>query len=118
MALDLPPIVVKADRGGYLHIYERRMQEFFRSGRRVKIDGLCASACTMYLALGSQVCVTPKAQLWFHTARKASGEINHDWNRHMLSIYPVKVRAFLGNELRVEWKVLKGAQLRAIVQQC
>jgi hypothetical protein len=121
MALDLPAIVIIGDRGGLLWQYEQRASEIRRSGRRVEVRGTCKSACTLYLGLlnPGQLCAKPKAQFWFHHPfNTQTGELVPAAAQWALNVYPPKVRAFLGNSLTVQWKVLKGAQLRAIVQQC
>ena len=57
------PVVVTSDPGGRVDYRAAEISRFMTAGRSVIIDGHCASACTMYLAIG---CVTPRASLVFH----------------------------------------------------
>lgn len=53
-------ITITRDEGGLKHIYEQRVAVARVAGERVIIDGVCASACTLYLTLpAGQVCATP-----------------------------------------------------------
>ena len=58
------------DPGGQIGPYLDKYQALRRSGERVEIDGLCASACTMLLGSipPDRICVTPRAVLEFHSA--------------------------------------------------
>jgi len=58
------------DRGGRIDRYLDGYEELGASGQTVMIDGLCASACTIVLAMipRNKICVTSNANLAFHAA--------------------------------------------------
>jgi hypothetical protein len=59
-------IILKDDYGGYSSLYEYRAEAM--RGRTLKLSGICASACTIYLwkQYRIHVCASETAQLWFH----------------------------------------------------
>lgn len=57
------PLVVQGDWGG--SVAARALHIARLGDRPVRIEGFCASACTMYLG-ARDVCVTPDAELAFH----------------------------------------------------
>jgi hypothetical protein len=58
------------DVRGRIDRYVDGYKELGASGQKVMIDGLCASACTIVLAMipRDKICVTSKASLAFHAA--------------------------------------------------
>jgi len=58
-----PTEIIRRDDGGEIDVYARKIEAMALMGERVAIVGECASACTMYLAVG---CVAPTAKLGFH----------------------------------------------------
>jgi len=58
------------DSGGRIGSYLTRYEALRKSGRRVALDGTCASACTLLLGVipRERICVTPRAVLAFHAA--------------------------------------------------
>src|SRR5262249_8394798 len=62
------------DGGGRISDYIERYSALRLSGGRVVVDGLCISACTIVTALmpAERVCVTPYAQLAFHSAARVN----------------------------------------------
>ncbi|KQB17263.1 hypothetical protein H9N28_06240 [Rhodobacter capsulatus] len=69
MYLATNPIIVTADRGGYLGKRSDQIDRMRSMGQRVELRGTCLSACTMYLSLPN-VCVAPDAVLGFHGPSK------------------------------------------------
>jgi len=65
--------LIRDDPGGDLLAYEDRFRRWARDGARAKVDGLCASACTLVLAHlpADRVCLTGRARFGFHSARLA-----------------------------------------------
>src|SRR6516165_7838334 len=61
---------ISGDNGGQIGPYLARYEALKKSGERVEIDGICASACTMLLGIipANRICVTSQAVLEFHTA--------------------------------------------------
>lgn len=78
------------DMGGNIMEYHRAVKRIEASGEPVRIDGLCASACTLYLRLPSkQLCITPRARFGFHASNQAWG------TRAMWNEYPGWVRQWI-----------------------
>lgn len=61
---------VTRDHGGHVDEYKAKYARIRDRGRRVVIDGICNSACTLVLGIVplSRICVTPRASLGFHEA--------------------------------------------------
>jgi hypothetical protein len=61
------------DPGGDLLAYEARFRRWAADAARVKVGGLCASACTLVLAFlpADRICLTERARFGFHSARLA-----------------------------------------------
>lgn len=64
------PHVIEFSPGGVITDFIERYDDIRRSGRPVIIDSLCLSACTLVIGLvpNDRICVTPYAQLGFHSA--------------------------------------------------
>lgn len=60
----------------------------------VEILGLCASACTIFLSV-PDVCISPGAELGFHSAYDDDGTLNPSGSQAMLSSYPRAIRAWV-----------------------
>lgn len=60
--------IIKDDPGGSVSDFVESLLYAKQKGMKFKIDGYCASACTLILAtpLKLDVCVTPKASFMFH----------------------------------------------------
>src|SRR5438128_1538078 len=58
------------DPGGDVVQYESRFRRWAAESASAKVDGLCASACTLLLAYlpAEKVCLTPRARFGFHSA--------------------------------------------------
>jgi hypothetical protein len=90
------------DGGGRITDYIERYSALRLSGGRVVIDGMCVSACTLVTGLlpDERQCVTPFAQLAFHSAAQIdpmTGERAHssEGTRLVWNLYPAKVRSAL-----------------------
>ena len=86
------------DRGGIIDLYIARYAMFRQAGRRVVIDGLCASSCTLVLGLmpDEAVCTTPRGIMAFHSASVlTTGEYSREGTRRMWDIYPAHVHVLL-----------------------
>ena len=89
---------IRIDPGGSITERMQQIERIERSGVRFVIDGLCASACTMYLGL-KNVCVAPRTTLGFHTASvqgpmgmRAPSKFG---NALLMSYYPPKIRQWV-----------------------
>lgn len=71
-------------------------QNSVNSGCSPRIEGQCASACTMYLATG---CVTQDALLGFHRASVTGGDTKREefWSKVMSSYYPAAIQDWYNN---------------------
>lgn len=134
-AQDARVLRITFDGGGPVVQYIERFNEIRLAGGRVVIDGLCISACTMVTGLmpADRLCVTPFAQLAFHSAATVnpfSGDRAHssEGTRIVWHIYPEPVRKLL---LTKEWNgddktrndhpdliYVAGDELRTIVRPC
>ena len=63
---------IKASAGGEVTGFIDLFEQLRQSGQRVIIDGPCYSACTLVLSIvpAQRICVTRRAILGFHAARK------------------------------------------------
>lgn len=87
---------VKNDLGGVIVEYHRAVEAVRASGEKIRFDGMCASACTLYLSLPkSQLCVTPRAKFGFHAAISPDEKVRKFFTRSMFEAYPAWVRAWV-----------------------
>ena len=134
---DAKPDVLRItfDGGGRVTDYIERYSALRVSGGRVVIDGLCVSACTLVTGLmpDDRLCVTPFAQLAFHSAAQINpmtGERAHssEGTRLVWNLYPAKVRlALLAKQWNGEDKgvnehpdliYIAGNELRSLLRAC
>jgi hypothetical protein len=113
------------DRGGQIGNYLARYQALKKSGERIEIDGICASACTMLLGIipANRICVTSQAVLEFHTAYDPtpSGQaVNAEGNQILWAHYPENIRRWIGRHggLQEQILYLRGAELSAMYAAC
>jgi hypothetical protein len=115
-----PTVTIVEDGGGLIDQYEAKAAELYFAGSRVRIDGLCASACTFVLKLPrDRVCVTPRAKLWFHQGWR-EGRRSERATRQMWNAYPTNLQHELRRRggLTAKWIKLKGAVLRRFFNGC
>jgi hypothetical protein len=94
--MDAPAIIIKHDVGGYFGPYRKAVVAAMKRGTKVRIDGMCASACTIYLALPpGQVCATPRARLLFHQAIGPDDKRAEAATRWLMSLYPLSLRQWI-----------------------
>ena len=115
--------IIKDDPGGSVSDFIQALQYAKTKGYKFKIDGYCASACTLILAtpLKLDVCVTPKASFMFHQpfAMDGYGRIWHSipfvvqaqamWDNLFYKNYPEFVRKAIDKNGGVP-NVYKGAK--------
>lgn len=111
--------VIRIDHGvgGQVQGTMKNISRVIRSRKRVVINGRCQSACTLFLSLGpSRVCITRRAELWFHQASYRSGKRSRYWTNAMLRLYPRKIRNYIRKRggLRRHWIKLRGKRLRRL----
>jgi hypothetical protein len=117
-----PPLVVTYDEGGSIIERYAELRALTGSGRRVILDGVCMSACTLYLSLPpGQVCATRRARLLFHHPYDPdTGALLPGTAGIMGWTYPTAVREWLERNggLTAETRVLSGKELARIVPTC
>ena len=109
-------LVILFSMGGSISEYRKIVD----SGCSPRIEGKCASACTMFLRTG---CVTKDALLGFHRAKVSNGNtIAEDYySRVMSSYYPVAIQSWYNkgpiNSHDVVW--IKGSEaIRLGAKEC
>ncbi|WP_254429848.1 hypothetical protein [Ruegeria atlantica] len=89
-------MVVKSDRGGYLHDRLIELENLQRNGIRVEIRGrVCYSTCTMFLGLPG-TCVDPNTTFGFHgpsrSGRRLAPADFEYFSQVMADYYPEPLR--------------------------
>ena len=115
------PYVVYADMGGIIEYYIEKRAELEYQGRKIVIDGMCASACTV-LAMSPNACVTERAALGFHQAsRDPDGfEPSPEGTALLQSAYKRGIRSWIRHRggLTPFLKWLSGSELFRLVRRC
>lgn len=91
------PENVRIDPGGSVADRMQQFERIERSGHLFRIDGMCISACTMYLGL-KNVCVAPRTVLGFHSSYTSNGlsaSPSKYGNAVVMSYYPEKVKKWV-----------------------
>lgn len=98
-------VIIKNDLGGSIEQRMASIDKLRASGEVVKIKGVCASSCTMLLAL-KKTCVTPSATLMFHGPSSQfygvglSPKEFEKWSNVMASYYPEPIKSYFLNDWR------------------
>ncbi|WP_228749541.1 hypothetical protein [Bradyrhizobium sp. BR 10261] len=114
------------DPGGRIGKYIFRYERLRASGHSVIIDGFCASACTIVLAMlpSDRICVTSRAELAFHAAwdigPRGRPLTNAGATRMMYLMYPASVRRWISQRggLTRRTIFLSGSPLKAMYRSC
>ena len=94
-ALSAPRVhIIRDDPGGYVMQYIAKYARWFSHGDSVKVDGECASACTMVVVATAHVCATKRARFLFHSA-SLDGLYHEGATNLMWGFFPQRVRAAL-----------------------
>jgi hypothetical protein len=111
---------IRKDYGGFLDQYKLKYAAIRDSGKRVIIDGICNSACTLVLSIVplNRICVTPRASLGFHTpfidTRFTAGiKVTSYWaSADMLAYYPETVKKWIDRHggLIADMKTVNGPE--------
>lgn len=79
----------------------QQIERIERSGHLFRIDGMCISACTMYLGL-KNVCVAPRTVLGFHSSYTSNGfmppQPSKYGNAVVMSYYPDRVKKWVAEK--------------------
>jgi hypothetical protein len=115
------PYVIHADPGGMIQQYVEQRAQLEYQGRKIIIDGMCASACTI-LAMSPNACATPRAVLGFHQASRdpAGVERYPEATAALQSTYKPGVREWIRRRggLTPMMKWLSGRDLFKLVRRC
>src|SRR5258705_8546563 len=112
--------------GGEVGSYLRLFAMVRKSGERVIIDGPCLSACTLVLSAvpEDRICITRRAILGFHAARRLDegGQLNaapHE-TRRLAATYPAPIRSWIERNGGLTEKplFLNSRQLAAFYRLC
>lgn len=109
-------ITVFFDPGGVYSDYDNTVSHAATLGVLVRIDGPCASACTLFMR-NTHVCITPRAKFGFHAAsemrpagkREFNRVVNHAFTKNVFyAQYPTWVQKWLDRTdalatLKVTW---------------
>jgi len=122
----LPPIIIGHTRddhdGGDIDVFAAKYQKIKKSGRKVVIDGLCFSACTIVASLPKdQVCVTARASLAVHMATTEDGRLDVEYTQKAVKkYYPPALQEWIKKHggLEQEPKYVKGDDLLTIFNPC
>ena len=115
------------DPGGEVSSYVRKFHELRDSGKRVIIDGLCLSACTLLTGIvpRDRVCVTGRAVLGFHAASyyddtSRSLVPTRQGSRLVMQLYPPEIRSWIDRHggLTPRLITLRGRELAALYRTC
>ncbi len=130
----LPPqieqnqVIIHNNHGGLVDQFLAQSREWEYQGKTIKISGLCASACTLYLHNEKTCIENGTTKFGFHAARIAWGESNHpiigpiDQNstRIMMNYYPPGIRDWILRKggLGLNMIFLTGKELLNLVPRC
>lgn len=110
------PLVVRDSVGGQVYETAALVRALERSGREVRIERDCLSACGMLLAL-SRVCYQPDARFGFHAAT-VRGEIDPPSQALLTQHFPPGLRDWFrqsGADATVEgFRYLSGRELAGL----
>jgi hypothetical protein len=81
------------DFGGSVVAYALQARETTEA----RIEGICASACTLFLSV-EDLCVGPSARFLFHAAYGAAPDMNEWATEYLLRSYPEWVREWIASE--------------------
>lgn len=96
----LPPppeaVSIGNDSGGVVAEYALQRARWEKAGTKVRFDGRCASACTMFLALPPEnLCITRNAVFLFHTPTSPERSARVKARDYITSSYPDWVMAWI-----------------------
>ena len=85
---------IRADYGGSIVEYISKYNSLKELQGKLKLDGFCISACTLFLGIvpPKSTCATPGSFFGFHSAASGSGEYADEGTRLLWNIYPETVR--------------------------
>jgi hypothetical protein len=82
------------EMGGRFKRFDPVVGQYDLSGELFRIEGLCKSACTLFLAIRN-VCVSRGATFMFHAGHDTSRNITASATSHMLGAYNASLRDYV-----------------------
>ncbi len=93
-----PEVVIGNDTGGTVAEYALQRARWREAGTRVRFEGRCASACTMFLSLPAEnLCVTRSAVFLFHTPTSPERAARASAETYLTYSYPDWVAAWIAD---------------------
>lgn len=83
-------LIIAAHMGGSVPQHQMLVAWAERSGCEVRIEGDCASICTMLLRVA---CITPEARLGFPRPKAINSQDERDWAWRMAQYLPKRMAA-------------------------
>jgi hypothetical protein len=96
--------------GGKLEPYEAKIAAANSSGELFRIQGVCKSACTMFLSIRN-VCVEPGAQLMFHSGTTPAV------TARMAATYNGALRSYVEGNHMMDTRTLRGIPGSVIISR-
>jgi hypothetical protein len=91
------------ETGGSYYRFASLVQQYNGSGELFRIDGVCQSACTLFLAIRN-VCIGPNARLLFRAAVE-NRRRHEQFTRLSLAHYNASLRSYLiGQRAMDQWE--------------
>lgn len=117
-------ITVNNDPGGNVLGYAVRVLQAKKDGAQVRINGYCASACTLYLHLPSrQLCVGKNASFHFHAPYimvDGKKTVPKSIKSYMMKMYPGWVQSWVNSKGGLTGKLIPMDYnvIRKHIRQC
>lgn len=121
-------VVIRVDYGGEVATYSARVSAYLKRKVTVRIEGECASACTMVTALrADRICVGRDAKLELHQAYLFNPfdpldttMRNEAGTAELMRHYPRRLRNWIAGKggLTSELIILKGDELARVMPAC
>jgi len=100
-------IVIRSHLGGYLQDEINFLADIMKSGKSIRIEGSCHSACTILLSY-DKTCVTPGSFFGFHAASYADGRMHLGGTLMLMKFYPPPILAvFINSGASLDNKILR-----------
>ena len=108
-------VVIDGDYGGNVAAYAVYAQWLYSHGAKVKVIGICKSACTILSVLPrGRFCVTDTAELDFHAGTTP------ELTATMKQFYSPRVLSWIENQggLTQHWLQLRGSEMLQLFDRC
>jgi hypothetical protein len=101
-------VIINGDSGGQIIDYAMRYANYQRDKSKVRFEGRCDSACTMFLALPSnQTCLSPGAYFRFHSPYGGTEQQDAIAADILMEKYPEWVKSWIAENGHLTDKLIK-----------